>query len=97
MSLVKKIIIGACLVLAAGWALGRADGSVREPGSAAVAGEFRPARADLAEAVLTMILDRAEEAGMERPVTLCEACAAANLGLPRETVRGRCAKACGLR
>lgn len=97
MSLVKKIVIGIALVLVAAWALGRADGSVAEPPLPSAMVAPRPAKADLAEAVLDMVVARAEQAGLPQPVTLCEACVAANLGLPTSTIQKRCAKACGAR
>jgi hypothetical protein len=97
MALVKKIVLGVCLTLAVAWALGRADGAVAEPATPPVAPVQSPARADLAEAVLTMLVARAAKAGLPQPLTLCEACAAAHLGLPEVEIRENCARACGLR
>ena len=94
---VKKIIVavlGAVAILAL-FALGRpAAGPAGPARRVAVA----PARADLAEAVFAMTLARAAEAGLPlaEPVTLCQACVAAHLGLPGESVRERCGRACGL-
>ena len=54
MQFVKKTLMVVGLVLLAVWALNRADGSVAEPGPMPSPAAVRPARADLAEAVLTM-------------------------------------------
>ena len=58
---------------------------------------FVPARADLAEAVFAMVVENARRAGLPQPVTLCEACVAAHLGLVADVVRARCERTCGLR
>ena len=93
MRVVKKIIIAASLSLAALLALAAGAGpSGTRPMPTTV-----PAQADLAEAVFTMLVARASEAGLPPPTTLCEACSAAHLGLPITVVRERCRKACGLR
>ena len=93
MRVVKKIILAASLSLAALLALAAGAGpSGTRPMPTPV-----PAQADLAEAVFTMLVARACEAGLPPPTTLCEACSAAHLGLPITVVRERCRKACGLR
>jgi hypothetical protein len=93
MPAVKKIICGATLTLAAVLALALAAPSpAPTPDLTPI-----PARADLAEAVFAMIAARATEAGLPQPTTLCEACPAAHLDLPAESMRERCRKACGLR
>lgn len=96
MSLVKRIVAAGALLLL-GFALGRADGIMTAPAAARATAAFRPAQADLAEAVFAMVMERAEKNGLSRPVTLCEACTAAHLGLAEGEIRGLCAKACGLR
>jgi len=93
MRVVKKIIIAASLSLAALLALAAGAG----PSGTRPAPTPVPAQADLAEAVFTMLVARASEAGLPPPTTLCEACTAAHLGLATDVVRERCRKACGLR
>ena len=91
MRFVKKIIVASGLVVTAFLAIGHGTANIPTAPVPAI-----PARADLAESVLAMIVARADEAGLPQPVTLCEACAAAHLDLPAETVRNRCRRACGL-
>ena len=98
MRFVKKIVMVAGLLSVAILALGRFGATVTAPAVRPVIPVSQtPARADLAEAVLGMIVSRAVESGLPQPVTLCEACAAAHLGLPAEAVQARCERACGLR
>jgi hypothetical protein len=97
MSVVKKIIMVCCLTLAFVWGLGRTSCSLTSPETAAHGPNLRLARADLAVAVFTMVMERAAKAGLSQPVTLCEACTAANLGQPETEIRETCARACGLR
>jgi hypothetical protein len=94
MRVVKKIIIGTALSLATVLALAAvaAPPVTSRPPTPTI-----PARADLAEAVFTMLLTRAAEAGLPQPATLCEACTVACLDLPAAVARERCRKACGLR
>lgn len=99
MTLVKKIVLIGLpfLPLLALVLHHRACGSV--PGdSFEDKAPMRPARADLAEAVFTMVLENAERSGLvlAHPVTLCEACVAAHLGRPQAEVRERCTRACSL-
>ena len=49
-------------------------------------------------AAIAMVLEKAADSGkpLSEPVSLCEACVAAHLGLPDTTVRERCRRACGL-
>ena len=98
MSDVKKIVVAGCIfvgLLAAGLLQTPAAG----PTAPAPRGVQTPARADLAEAVFAMVLENATAQGvtLSQPVTLCEACVAAHVGLPGERVRERCERACGLR
>ena len=95
---VKKIV-AAGLVLMALLAAANLDTPSAGPASPAPRGAQRPARADLAEAVFAMVLENAADQGvrLSQPVTLCEACVAAHVGLPGERVRERCERACGLR
>jgi hypothetical protein len=96
MSLVKNIVIVGCLALVAAWALGRVDGARAELEISRPQAKIRPARVDLAEAVLAMVLARAKQAGLPQPVTLCEACAAIHLEESEAVFRENCAKACGV-
>lgn len=95
---VKKII-AAGVVLFGLLAAASLDTPSAGPTSPAPRGVQTPARADLAEAVFAMVLENAATQGMHlsQPVTLCEACVAAHVGLPGERVRDRCDRACGLR
>ena len=98
MSDVKKIVVAGCVV--AGFlALGMLQTPSAGPGAPAPRGAQTLARADLAEAVFAMVLENAGENGvrLSQPVTLCEACVAAHIGLAGERVRERCERACGLR
>ncbi|EHJ48587.1 hypothetical protein DFW101_2583 [Solidesulfovibrio carbinoliphilus subsp. oakridgensis] len=99
MPLVKKIL--AATVLALLTVLGLSLTSRPQAGPAATGPRPAPApaRADLAEAVFAMVLENARTAGMTlpEPMGLCQACVAAHLGLPGESVRERCDRACGLR
>lgn len=95
---VKKIIVAGCLV--AGLLVVSASRTPSAgPGAPGPRGVQTPARADLAEAVFAMVLENATAQGvaLSQPVTLCEACVAAHVGLPGERVRERCERACGLR
>ena len=94
---VKKIV-AAGLVLMALLAAANLDTPSAGPASPAPRGAQRPARADLAEAVFSMVLARAGEAGvcLSQPPSLCQACVAAHLGLAKADVRERCARACAL-
>ena len=99
MSLVKKILMATGLSILALFAVCRYEAPQANPvGPVAQAASRIPARADLAEAVFAMVLENAAASGkpLSQPVTLCEACAAAHLGLPDATVRERCRRACGL-
>ena len=75
------------------------DRTTASPAAPTAPAAFVPARADLAEAVFAMVLENATAQGvsLSQPVTLCEACVAAHVGLPGERVRERCERACGLR
>ena len=98
MRVVKKCVLAAGIFLAVVLSATRPSCSPAEPqsGLARTSGQT-PAQADLAEVVYSMVAERAAEAGLPQPVTLCQACVAAHLGLPDATVRGRCQRACGLR
>ncbi|MHC1791040.1 hypothetical protein [Solidesulfovibrio sp.] len=98
MSDVKKIV-AAGVVLLGLLAAASLETPSAGPGAPAPRGVRTPARADLAEAVFAMVLENAATQGMQlsQPVTLCEACVAAHVGLPGERVRERCERACGLR
>lgn len=95
---VKKIIAAGCLV-AGLLAVVASRAPSAGPGAPAPRGVQTPARADLAEAVFAMVLENATAQGvsLSQPVTLCEACVAAHVGVPGERVRERCERACGLR
>ncbi|KHK02996.1 hypothetical protein [Desulfovibrio sp. TomC] len=95
---VKKIVVAGVLVLGV-LAVIFLQTPAAGPASPAPRGAMIPARADLAEAVFAMVLENAASQGLalSQPVTLCEACVAAHLGLPGEGVRERCERACGLR
>jgi hypothetical protein len=97
MSDVKKIV-AASLAAAALVALFALDGPSAGPAAPAPRGVAAPARADLAEAVFSMVLARAGEEGvcLSQPPSLCQACVAAHLGLDKADVRARCARACAL-
>lgn len=99
MRLVKKIIALSALALVAALMLTRTPSPEAGPASPLPKTAFAPARADLAETVFAMVLENARERGLSlsQPVTLCEACVAAHVGLPEERMRDRCDKACGLR
>ncbi len=107
MRVVKRIVamggILALATLAAGGLSGQATGPDAAPRTASRAAPgspaFAPARADVAEAVFTMVMARAADAGLAQtePLTLCQACVAAHLGLSPDVVRQRCQRACGLR
>lgn len=96
MRLVKKIMAVATLFLVAALAAGHNDSPSAGPAAPPRIAASTPARADLAEAVFAMVL---ENAGLplSQPVTLCQACVAAHLGLAADALRGQCEKACGLR
>ena len=98
MSDVKKIVVAGCIAVGL-LALGMLQTPSAGPGAPAPRAAQTPARADLAEAVYAMMLENAGESGvrLSQPVTLCEACVAAHIGLPGERVRERCERACGLR
>ena len=98
MSDVKKIVVTGALALGL-LAILFLQTPAAGPASPAPRGATIPARADLAEAVFAMVLENAASQGMvlSQPVTLCEACVAAHMGLPGEGVRERCERACGLR
>ena len=97
MRVVKKCVLAAGLVVIVVLAASRPSCSPVGPqvGAARPSGQT-PAQSDLAEAVYSMVAARAAEAGLPQPVTLCQACVAAHLGLPDTVVRGRCRQACGL-
>ncbi|QAZ69321.1 hypothetical protein [Solidesulfovibrio carbinolicus] len=97
MSNVKKIVV-ASLAAAALFALFVLDRPSAGPAAPAPRGVAAPARADLAEAVFSMVLARAGEEGvpLSQPPSLCQACVAAHLGLDKADVRERCARACSL-
>jgi len=100
MRLVKKILIGAGLFLLAALAVNQNESPEAGPTAPQPhAGPQFPARADLAEAVYAMVLENAAQAGvpLSQPPSLCQACAAAHLGLPAEVARQQCVRACGLR
>jgi hypothetical protein len=98
MPFVKKIVAATALALLV--VLGLSLSSCPQAGPAATGPcpAPAPARADLAEAVFAMVLENARASGMTlpEPPSLCQACVAAHLGLPGESVRERCGKACGL-
>ena len=95
---VKKIVVAGAFVLGL-LAVIFLQTPAAGPASPAPRGAAVVARADLAEAVFAMVLENASAQGLalSQPVTLCEACVAAHLGLPGEGVRERCDRACGLR
>ena len=97
MSNVKKIVV-ASLAAAALFALFVLDRPSAGPAAPAPRGVAAPARADLAEAVFSMVLARAGEEGvpLSQPPSLCQACVAAHLGLDNAEVRSRCGRACSL-
>ena len=97
MSDVKKIVV-ISLAAVAILALFSLDGPSAGPGAPARPRIETPARADLAEAVFSMVLARAGEEGvpLSQPPSLCQACVAAHLGLDNAEVRRRCARACAL-
>ena len=97
MSNVKKIVV-ASLAATALFALLVLDRPSAGPAAPAPRGVAAPARADLAEAVFSMVLARAGEEGLSlsQPPSLCQACVAAHLGLDKTDVRERCARACSL-
>uniref|UniRef100_I2PXN9 Uncharacterized protein n=1 Tax=Desulfovibrio sp. U5L TaxID=596152 RepID=I2PXN9_9BACT len=99
MPLVKKIIVATALALLTVLGLSLSSRPQAGPAATGPAPLAAPARADLAEAVFAMVLENARTAGMTlpEPPSLCQACVAAHLGLPGESVRERCGKACGLR
>ncbi|WP_300161686.1 hypothetical protein [Solidesulfovibrio sp.] len=99
MSVVKKILAGAALAAVVCLLAALAEDPAASPGAPARSAAVVPARADLAEAVFAMVLENAKNGGMPlaEPITLCQACAAAHLGLPDGVVRERCARACALR
>lgn len=97
MSNVKNIVV-ASLAVAAILALFALDRPSAGPAAPAPRAAVSPARADLAEAVFSMVLARAGEEGvcLSQPPSLCQACVAAHLGLVKTDVRERCARACSL-
>ncbi|HML53284.1 MAG TPA: hypothetical protein PKC79_04265 [Solidesulfovibrio magneticus] len=97
MSNVKNIVV-ASLAVAAILALFALDRPSAGPAAPAPRAAVSPARADLAEAVFSMVLARAGEEGvcLSQPPSLCQACVAAHLGLDNADVRSRCARACAL-
>ena len=98
MSVVKKILVGAALILLVCLALALAERPAASPAAPRRSVAQAPARADLAEAVFSMVLARAGEEGvcLSQPPSLCQACVAAHLGLDKADVRERCARACAL-
>ncbi len=99
MSVVKKILAGAALAAVVCLLGTLAEDPAANPGTTGRSAAVVPARDDLAEAVFAMVLENAKKEGMAlgEPLGLCQACAAAHLGLPDEVVRERCARACALR
>lgn len=99
MSVVKKILLPALLGALVFLFLVSAERPAAGPAMPQRSETATPARADLAEAVFAMVLENAKQEGLalSQPPTLCQACVAAHLGLPAETVRERCRRACGLR
>ena len=97
MSNVKKIV-AASLAAVAAIALFALNRPSAGPAAPAPRAAVAPARADLAEAVFSMVLARAGEEGvcLSQPPSLCQACVAAHLGLAKADVRERCARACAL-
>ena len=97
MSNVKKIVAAGLAVVAI-LALFALDRTSAGPAAPAPRAAVAPARADLAEAVFSMVLARAGEEGvcLSQPPSLCQACVAAHLGLAKADVRERCARACAL-
>ena len=73
------------------------DRTTASPAAPTPPAAFVPARADLAEAVFAMVVENAQNAGLPQPATLCQACVAAHLDLPSDTLRSRCERACNLR
>jgi hypothetical protein len=99
MRLVKQTIAAIGLLLLAACLIGRDNGPEAGPAPPSPRVAQTLARADLAEAVFAMVLENAAAEGkpLSQPLTLCQACVAAHLGLAAETVRSRCERACGLR
>lgn len=99
MRLVKKIIAAAALLTLLALAGGQDGGITAGPTASPPQTVPTPARADLAEAVLVMVIENATASGkpLSQPVTLCEACVAAHLGLATDVIRQRCEKTCGVR
>ncbi len=97
MSVVKHILVAACCAAPLAALLVRPAAPVTAPPDTPRA-MSRPARADLAEAVLAMVLENAREHGLpaNQPITLCQACLAAHIDLPETVLRQRCTRACGL-
>ncbi len=99
MNVAKRSICVAALGLAAILTIRSGPDSQAGPAVPEPVAPRALARADLAEAVFTMVLENAANAGMRlsQPPTLCQACVAAHLGQPEHTIRDRCGLACGLR
>ena len=96
MRVVRKCLVTAGVLLAVVLLARISCSSAGPHAQASPAAAQAPARADLAEAVYAMVTARAADAGLPQPVTLCQACEAAHLGLPDATVHQRCRQACGL-
>ncbi|MHC1713038.1 MAG: hypothetical protein AB9872_12905 [Solidesulfovibrio sp.] len=96
---VKKIIAAAAVLTLVALAGGQDGGITASPTTNPPQTVPTPARADLAEAVLVMVIENAKASGnpLSQPVTLCEACVATHQGVATDTIRQRCEKACGLR
>jgi hypothetical protein len=75
---VKKIIAAAALLTLVALAGGQDGGRTASPTGNPLQTVPTPARADLAEAVLVMMIENAKASGtpLSQPVTLCEACVA---------------------
>ncbi len=99
MSVVKKILVSAALAALVCLALALAERPAASPAAPGRSVAQTPARADLAEAVFSMVLENAKAGGMSlgEPPSLCQACVAAHLGLPDAVTRDRCTRACALR
>ncbi|EFL52498.1 conserved hypothetical protein [Solidesulfovibrio fructosivorans JJ]] len=96
MRLVKTIVLASALLGLLLFVVIQ-DRSQGSPALYTRTSDFAPARADLAEAVFAMVVENAKKAGLPQPATLCQACVAAHLNLPADTMRNRCERACGLR
>jgi len=99
MRLVKKIVVAVGLLALVLLAVGQDGGLTARPTTPPPQTVTTPARADLAEAVLVMVIENAAATGkpLSQPVTLCEACVATHQGLAPAAIRQRCERACGLK